>query len=130
SERTREYDLVHDAPDSRRLLSMSNDRPARTGALRLITYLSPGLPLELFEDVGAYLEEELDLVVTLAAETATSAPPRDEPDPFSMGSADLGFLCAPGYCWLAERTPPAVRLVKAQILSSQAVAGFPCLALT
>ena len=92
---------------------MPNHPAARTGTLRLITYLSPGLPLELFEDVGAYLEEELGLPTTLAAETATSAPPRDEPDPFSTGRADLGFLCAPGYCWLSERTPPAVRLVEA-----------------
>jgi len=81
--------------------------------LRLITYLSPGLPLELFEDVGAYLEEELGIPTTLAAETRSSAPPRGEPDPFSSGQADLGFLCAPGYCWLSDLEPPAVRLLEA-----------------
>lgn len=54
--------------------------------------------------------------MTLAADTATSAPPRDEPDPFSTGRADLGFLCAPGYCWLSECTPPAVRLVEAALV--------------
>ena len=92
---------------------MPNHPVDRTGTLRLITYLSPGLPLELFEDVGAYLEEELGLPATLAADTATSAPPQDELDPFTAGTADVGFLCAPGYCWLSERTPPAVRLVEA-----------------
>ena len=27
--------------------------------------------------------------------------------------ADVGFMCAPGYLWLAERTPPSVELVGA-----------------
>jgi len=81
--------------------------------LRMITYLSPGLPLELFEDVGAYLEEELGLPVSLEAETRVSAPPPGEPDPFSLDQADLGFLCAPGYFWLSARDPAAVDLVGA-----------------
>ena len=80
--------------------------------LRLITYLAPGLPLELFAGVAHHLSEALDLHTELATDPTRSAPDADD-DPFTRDEADVGFLCAPGYLWLAERTPPAVELVPA-----------------
>src|SRR5262245_47347092 len=87
--------------------------PTARRELRLITYLAPGLPLGLFEAVGEYLGSELELSATLESETSVSAPSPGEPDPFSVVRADIGFLCAPGYCWLSGRTRPAVALVPA-----------------
>ena len=81
--------------------------------LRLLTYLAPGLPLALFEAVAVHLEHVLGVPTHLASDETRSAPEADGPDPFSEGRADVGFLCAPGYLWLAARRPPAVELVPA-----------------
>lgn len=81
--------------------------------LRLISYLAPSLPEGLFEIVAARVAEATGLATTLRFETRTSAPPRGEVDPFSAEEADIGFLCSPGYVWLTEVQPPAVRLLAA-----------------
>jgi ABC-type phosphate/phosphonate transport system substrate-binding protein len=81
--------------------------------LRLLTYLAPGLPLALFEAVAAHLERALGVATTLSSDAGRSAPEPDGPEPFGSNRADLGFLCAPGYLWLAARRPPAVELVPA-----------------
>ncbi|HEX6885861.1 MAG TPA: PhnD/SsuA/transferrin family substrate-binding protein [Planctomycetota bacterium] len=86
---------------------------ARAGELRLLTYLAPGLPLALFRTCADALGRALGLRARLASERSRSAPAPGEPDPFRAGTADLGFLCAPGYLWLAETEPPAVALVPA-----------------
>ena len=90
-------------------------RPGGTarGELRLLTYLAPGLPLGLFEGIAAHLARALGVVATVASDPTRSAPEPDGQDPFTAGEADVGFLCAPGYLWLAEREPPPVRLVPA-----------------
>ena len=95
-------------------------------ALRLITYLAPGLPLALFEAVARRLADELVLATSLSSDPSRSAPERDGPDPFAADEADLGFLCAPGYLWLAERRPPAVALVPAAfVFDDPRTAGRP-----
>jgi ABC-type phosphate/phosphonate transport system substrate-binding protein len=81
--------------------------------LRLITYLAPGLPLALFEGIAAHLARTLGVATCLSGDSTRSAPGPDGPDPFSTSQTDVGFLCAPGYLWLAERHPPAVELVPA-----------------
>src|SRR5262245_13702158 len=91
--------------------------------LRVITYLAPSIPLAFYKSVARHLSAALHLPVALRSETRSSAPPPGEPDPFSTGVADLGFLCAPGYRWLAERTPPAVELVRAAPVFSDPRAG-------
>src|SRR5262245_42223079 len=89
----------------------------RTGSeLRLITYLAPGLPLELFEAVARQLARGLGTRASVASDSTRSAPGPEGPDPFRTAQADLGFLCAPGYLWLAERRPPAVELVPAALV--------------
>jgi ABC-type phosphate/phosphonate transport system substrate-binding protein len=86
---------------------------ASRAGLRLVTYLAPGLPLGLFEAVAARLARVLGVEVHLSIDATRSAPEADGRDPFTTGAADLGFLCAPGYLWLAATRPPAVELVPA-----------------
>jgi ABC-type phosphate/phosphonate transport system substrate-binding protein len=81
--------------------------------LKLVTWLAPSLPLELFLSIAARLETVLGRPTSLRSETRTSAPPPDEPDPFTTGEADIGFLCAPGFVWLSRRRPCPVALVPA-----------------
>lgn len=81
--------------------------------LRLLTYLAPGLPLALFEAVAGRLGRVLGVETVLESDATRSAPEPDGADPFRAGTADVGFMCAPGYLWLAEREPPTVELVPA-----------------
>ena len=87
-------------------------RPERD-ELRLLTYLAPGLPLQLFEACAREIGLALGLGTMLASDPTRSAPAPDEADPFRGGEADVGFLCAPGYVWLSATEPPAVELVPA-----------------
>jgi phosphonate transport system substrate-binding protein len=81
--------------------------------LRLLTYLAPGLPLELFAAVAQYLESALRTRVVVICETRVSAPDPRETDPFTDGAADVGFLCAPGLFWMSALAHPPVELVPA-----------------
>lgn len=60
--------------------------------LRLINYLSPGLPVELFEAIEDYLEEETGLETSLLYESRWSGPPKDRKDPFTLDEVDIGFM--------------------------------------
>lgn len=79
--------------------------------LRFITYLSPSLPLALFEAVADHVRRHTGYGVTLRAETRVSGPQRGAEDPFSNGQADVGFVCSPSYTWLRELRPPPVELL-------------------
>lgn len=81
--------------------------------LRAITYLSPGLPLELFQGLGELLGDFLGLDFELTAETAFSGPMRGDPNPFAEGEMDLGFLCSPSYLYLRLGEAPTVGLAPA-----------------
>ena len=59
--------------------------------LRLITYLSPGLPVELFEAIEDYLEEVTGLETSLLYESRWSGPPTDRKDPFTEDEVDIGI---------------------------------------
>ena len=107
----------------------------RAGAmeLRLLTYLSPGLPLALFGAVADHLRRCSDLAgrgIALASEERVSGPEhgavaRSE-DPFSRGEADVGFLCAPTYLRLRERErPPAELLGVAPVFADERAQGKP-----
>lgn len=78
--------------------------------LRLLTYLSPGIPLGLYEVIGDYLAACLDIDVCVESDTSRSGPGPGATNPFADGTADVGFVCAPSYVWMAERTPPSVVL--------------------
>ncbi len=82
--------------------------------LRCITYLSPSLPEEVFYLVTRHLSESLGIECSLDFETRYSGPqPEDDPDPFTAGEVDLGFMCAPAYQWLRDRPSNPVVLVPA-----------------
>jgi len=100
-------------------------RRAGRGAteLRLLTYLAPGLPLALFEAVAERLASALGVSTRLACDESRSAPEPGECDPFLAREADVGFLCAPGYLWLAARRPPTVELVPAAFVFDDARNG-------
>lgn len=64
---------------------MSSDKK-----LRLITYMSPGIPVELYETIGDYLEQETGMETTLLYESRWAGPPANRKDPFTMDEVDIG----------------------------------------
>ena len=101
--------------------------------LRLLTYLSPGLPLALFGAVANHLRRCPDLgnrKIALASEERVSGPERGSvnrsEDPFSLGEADVGFACAPTYLRLREcERPPAELLGVAPVFADERARGKP-----
>jgi hypothetical protein len=101
--------------------------------LRLLTYLSPGLPLALFGAVADHLRRCPELGgrrIALASEERVSGPEQSSVDrsevPFSRGEAAAGFLCAPTYLRLREREhPPAELLGIAPVFADERAHGKP-----
>jgi phosphonate transport system substrate-binding protein len=101
--------------------------------IRLLTYLSPGLPLALFGAVADHLRCSPSLGgrgIALTSEERVSGPGRvsveRSEDPFSRGEADVGFLCAPTYLGLREREcPPAELLGVAPVFADERAHGEP-----
>lgn len=83
-----------------------------------MTWLAPSVPLDLHACSLAFVAARLGIKFELRSETRWSGPPPGDPDPFSGGDVDLGFLCAPSYLRLAGLDPPAVTLVPAAPLFS------------
>ncbi len=95
------------------LMPIEGRETAMPSSLRFLTYLAPSIPLEFFADVVQHIEREVGLRCELRFETSRSGPGRDDPDPFSSGQTDVGFMCSPSFLWLRDREPPAVELVPA-----------------
>lgn len=94
--------------------------------MRFITYLTPSLPIELFERVATIVGDRLGVATSVVADLRTSGPARDGEDPFAAGEMDVGFLCAPPFVWLRERRPPSVELVGAAwVFDDPRAAGAP-----
>ena len=83
------------------------------GELRALTFLAPGIPLELFQRVTEHLGRRLGLRIRLDAVSQSSGPMHGDHDPFGAGDADLGFLCSPSYLYLRSLERPSVQLVPA-----------------
>jgi phosphonate transport system substrate-binding protein len=99
---------------------------SRTEELRFLTYLSPGLPVEIFEAVASRAGSHLRLPTSVAVESRSSGPASAEYDPFSGGEADVGFMCAPPYIWLRDREDPPVELLGvAPVFEDWRAAGEP-----
>ena len=64
--------------------------------LRLITYLSPSLPLGLYQTYQRYLEEALGCECFLMVESRWSAPPPGRDNPFTSDSVDIGEIDSTG----------------------------------
>ena len=58
--------------------------------LRLMTYLSPGVPIQVFELLLHYLEEVTGMEGYLITESRWSGPPAERRDPFTDDVADIG----------------------------------------
>ena len=107
--------------------------PVGAMELRLLTYLSPGLPLALFGAVADHFRRCTELGgrrIALASEEMVSGPDRGSversEDPFSRGEADVGFLCAPIYLRLREcEHPPAQLLGVAPVFADERAHGKP-----
>lgn len=91
--------------------------------LRLITYLAPSIPAELFRLVARDLEAAVGVPAELAFEERISGPLPGDDEPFSGGRADIGFLCAPSYRWLRQST--AVELLPLPVPSDPRAGGRP-----
>ena len=101
-------------------------RGERPGALRFITYLSPGIPLAFFEAVVDHARRDLGCRTSLRTETRVSGPERGTEDPFSRDEVDVGFMCSPSFLWLRElRSPPVELLGVAPVFRDERNEGRP-----
>lgn len=71
-------------------------------AVKAITYLSPGIPLDLYATIAHHLADALDEPVELTSDARFSGPSADEPNPLTDGDVDLAFICGPSYLRLAD----------------------------
>lgn len=58
--------------------------------LRIITYMCPTHPVQLYELIMELLEESLGCYTSLQYESRTPGPFMDRPDPFTTDKVDLG----------------------------------------
>lgn len=58
--------------------------------LRIVTYMCPTHPVQLYELIIELLESALNCYTTLQYESRTPGPFPDRPDPFSNDKVDLG----------------------------------------
>ncbi|XP_069135816.1 uncharacterized protein [Argopecten irradians] len=78
--------------------------------LRLITYMCPGLPVELFEVILQYLEEVTEREAYLIYESRWDGPPRERTDPFTADEVDIGFMSSETFLPLQQRKNSKVEL--------------------
>jgi len=84
---------------------------AATAPLHFTTWLSPGLPLELFEVIAEHVADGLGRRHEVSVESKMSGPLAPEDDRFANGTTDIGFICPPSYLWLTGGSTPSVDLV-------------------
>lgn len=75
--------------------------------LRVVTYMCPTHPVQLYELLLEVLEEALDCHTTLQYESRSSGPFPDRPDPFSTDKVDIGkyFFIGTVRCTRTYATP-------------------------
>ncbi|MEM7339907.1 MAG: phosphate/phosphite/phosphonate ABC transporter substrate-binding protein [Actinomycetota bacterium] len=86
---------------------MTTDRDT----IRFTTWLAPGLPLGMYEEIAAHVSRGLGRDHELSVEPKISGPISVADDRFTQGLTDVGFLCPPSYLWLTEGSDPSVTLV-------------------
>ena len=91
--------------------------------LRILTYLAPSIPEELFALVGRHIEEAAGVATAVDFETRISGPLDGDDDPFADGRVDIGFVCAPSFRWLRARS--AVELLPLPVPVDRRAAGRP-----
>uniref|UniRef100_A0A1B6E2R6 Solute-binding protein family 3/N-terminal domain-containing protein n=1 Tax=Clastoptera arizonana TaxID=38151 RepID=A0A1B6E2R6_9HEMI len=70
--------------------------------LRIITYMCPSHPVEMYEMLMSYLEEELKLDAHLIYESRSPGPLQDRVDPFTDDTVDLAFVTSSAYVKLLD----------------------------
>lgn len=70
--------------------------------LRLITYLAPSIPAAFFELLRGVIADAVNDDVQLRFEERISGPLPGDENPFREQTADVGFMCAPGYRWMKD----------------------------
>jgi len=93
-------------------------------ALRVLSYLAPSIPEELFRVLAETIEAATRMTVELAFETRVSGP-SPEDDPFAGHRADLAFVCAPSYPALKEVGSPVALLPVAPVFDDPRAEGRP-----
>lgn len=58
--------------------------------IRLVTYMCPSHPVQLYELIQDLLEETLDCYTSLIYESRNPGPFPDRPDPFGTDKVDIG----------------------------------------
>lgn len=58
--------------------------------LRVVTYMCPTHPVQLYELILELMEDALDCHTTLQYESRTPGPFPDRPDPFTTNKVDIG----------------------------------------
>ncbi|XP_063825646.1 uncharacterized protein LOC135075208 [Ostrinia nubilalis] len=86
---------------------MSNQK----SELRIITYMCPTHPVQLYELIMELLEESLGCYTSLQYESRTPGPFRDRPDPFTSDKVDLAFMTAASYMRLREKKTKSIELL-------------------
>lgn len=65
--------------------------------LRIVTYMCPSHPVQLYELILELLEDALGCFATLQYESRSPGPFSDRPDPFSTDKVDLAFMSTSAY---------------------------------
>ena len=78
--------------------------------LRVITYLAPSIPERFYRVIADHLGGRLGGGAELTVEPRMSGP-RGQDDPFELGQADVGFMCAPSLVLLRTADNPSVDLL-------------------
>ncbi|XP_069684199.1 probable phosphite transport system-binding protein PtxB isoform X2 [Periplaneta americana] len=86
---------------------MSTPKPK----LRIITYMCPSHPVELYELILQYLEEEIGCEASLLYESRGPGPLEDRVDPFTSDTVDIGFITASAYVKLLDKKNKYVELL-------------------
>ncbi|KAL4715412.1 hypothetical protein ACJJTC_015315 [Scirpophaga incertulas] len=79
--------------------------------IRVITYMCPTHPVQLYELIMSALEEALDCYTCLQYESRSPGPFKDRPDPFATDKVDLGFMTAAAYMRLRESSNKSIELL-------------------
>ncbi|KAL8619139.1 hypothetical protein ACOMHN_019411 [Nucella lapillus] len=76
---------------------------ASSKPLRLMTYLSPDIPINLFELFRDFLEKKTGMKGYLITESRWDGPPDDRTDPLTGNDADILFLSSSAFLDLKDR---------------------------
>ncbi|XP_071446365.1 uncharacterized protein [Hetaerina americana] len=75
---------------------------ASKSRLRIITYMCPGHPVELYETYMKYLEDVLRCEAVLIYESRSSRELKDRQDPFTADLVDIAFMSCSSYVKLED----------------------------